>query len=32
MFKESAFENLARGFSSSEILQDPKVREDQLKY
>ena len=31
MFKESAFENLARGFSSSEILQDPKVREDQLK-
>ena len=31
MFREGVFENLARGFSSSEILREPKVREDQLK-
>ena len=31
MFRESVFDNMARVFSSEEILQEPKVREDQLK-
>ena len=31
MFRKGVFENLARGFSSSEIPREPKVREDQLK-
>ena len=31
MFRESVFDNMARGFSGEEILQKPKVREDQLK-
>ena len=31
MSKESVFENMGTGFSSSEILQEPNVREDQLK-
>ena len=31
MSKESAFENMGTGFSSLEILQEPNVREDQLK-
>ena len=30
MFRESVFDNMARGFSSEEILQEPKVREYQL--
>ena len=31
MFKKSVFDNMARGFSSEEIHQEPNVREDQLK-
>jgi len=31
MFRESVFDNMARRFSSEEILREPKVREDQLK-
>ena len=31
MFRESVFDNMARGFSREEILQEPNVREDQLK-
>ena len=31
MSKESVFENMGTGFSSLEILQEPNVREDQLK-
>ena len=31
MFRESVFDNMARGFSSEEILQEPKIREDELK-
>ena len=30
-FRESVFDNMALGFSSGEILQEPKVREDELK-
>ena len=29
--QRECFDNMARGFSSEEILQEPKVREDQLK-
>ena len=31
MFRESVFDNMAFGFSSEEILQEPKVREHHLK-
>ena len=31
MFRESVFDNMADGFSSQEILEQPKVREYQLK-
>ena len=31
MFRESVFDNMALGFSSEEILQEPKVREYHLK-
>ena len=31
MFRESVFDNMAGGFSSHEILEEPKVREYQLK-
>ena len=31
MFRKSVFDNMARGFSSEEIRQEPNVREDQLK-
>ena len=31
MSKQSVFENMGTGFSSLEILQEPNVREDQLK-
>ena len=31
MSSESVFENMGNGFSSLEILQEPDVREDQLK-
>ena len=30
MFRESVFDNMACSFLSEEILQEPKVREDQL--
>ena len=30
MFTESVFDNMACSFLSEEILQEPKVREDQL--
>ena len=31
MFRVNVFDNIARGFSSKEILQEPKVGEDELK-
>ena len=32
MSRESVFDNMATGFSSVDILQEPEVREDQLKW
>ena len=31
MSRESVFDNMGTGFSSVDILQEPEVREDQLK-
>ena len=32
MSRESVFDNMGTGFSSIDILQEPEVREDQLKW
>lgn len=32
MSRESVFDNMGTGFSSVDILQEPEVREDQLKW
>ena len=32
MSRESVFDNMGTGFSSLDILQEPEVHEDQLKY
>ena len=32
MSRESVFDNMGTGFSSVDILQEPEVREDQMKW